>query len=176
VSSSSSSVAFSSVSSSSSSVTVSSSSSVPVGQQCNWYGTLYPLCATTQDGWGWEGNRSCISASTCSSQPSPFGIVGGSSNSSTPASSSSAPVASSSSSVTVSSSSSSSVASGSGSCEYVVTNQWGDGFTGAIRITNNGSSPISGWNVSWSYSDGSRITNSWNANLSGSNPYSASNL
>lgn len=172
VSSSSSSVA---VSSSSSSVTVSSSSSVAAGQQCNWYGTLYPLCATTQDGWGWEDNRSCISASTCSSQPSPFGIVGGSSNSSAPASSSSAPIASSSSS-TVVSSSSSSTASGSGSCEYVVTNQWGDGFTGAIRITNNGSSPISGWNVSWSYSDGTRITSSWNANVSGSNPYSATNL
>jgi cellulase/cellobiase CelA1 len=58
----------------------------------------------------------------------------------------------------------------------VVTNQWNNGFTGAIRITNNGTSPMNGWNISWSYSDGSRITNSWNANVSGNNPYTASNL
>ena len=157
----------------------SSSSSTPNGQQCNWYGTLYPLCVTTQSGWGWEQNRSCISRSTCSSQPSPYGIVGGStSSSSSPVSSSSSsvPASSSSSSLVASSSSSSSTPNGSGSCEYVVTNQWNNGFTGVIRITNNGSSPINGWSVSWSYNDGSRITNSWNANLSGSNPYSASNL
>lgn len=71
-----------------------SSSSTPTtgGQQCNWYGTLYPLCTSTQSGWGWEQNRSCISASTCSSQPAPYGIVGGSSASSTPVSSSSSSV------------------------------------------------------------------------------------
>jgi len=44
---------------------------------CNWYGTLYPLCVTTTSGWGWENNKSCISRSTCSSQPAPYGIVGG---------------------------------------------------------------------------------------------------
>ncbi len=190
VSSSSSSISSSVVASSSSSLaSSSSSSSMPTGQQCNWYGTLYPLCVTTQSGWGWEQNRSCISRSTCSSQPAPWGIVGGGTSSSSPASSSpssssspasssssSAPASSSSSSLVASSSSSSSAPNGSGSCEYVVTNQWNNGFTGAIRITNNGSSPINGWSVSWNYNDGSRITNSWNANLSGSNPYSASNL
>ena len=55
---------------------------------CNWYGTQYPLCANTASGWGWEDNKSCISRSTCSGQPSPYGIVGGS-----VASSSSAPSA-----------------------------------------------------------------------------------
>jgi endoglucanase len=60
-------------------------------------------------------------------------------------------------------------------CEYVVTNSWGSGFTAAVRITNTGSSPINGWNVSWQYNS-NRITNLWNANLSGGNPYSASNL
>ena len=55
--------------------TVSSSSSANNGgQQCNWYGTLYPLCVTTQSGWGWENNRSCISRSTC------MNVVGGSSS------------------------------------------------------------------------------------------------
>jgi GH35 family endo-1,4-beta-xylanase len=102
-----SSVAPSSVRSSSSIAVVSSSarsssvSSAVSGQQCNWYGTIYPLCVTTQNGWGYENNRSCISRTTCAAQPSPWGIVGGSS---------SQPVSSSRSSVIASSVSSSSMA------------------------------------------------------------------
>lgn len=177
--------------SSSSSIAPSSSSSVAssvsTAQQCNWYGTLYPLCAVTSSGWGYENNRSCISASTCSAQPAPFGIVGGG-TSSTPASSrpaSSTPASSTPSSTAPSSvasstppaSSSSSVASvGGGNCQYLVSNEWNNGFTATLRITNTSSSPINGWTVNWSYSDGSRITNSWNAVFSGNNPYSASNL
>ena len=77
----------SSLSSSKMSSAVSSSSSprssvASVGYQCNWYGTLYPLCATTQSGWGYENNRSCISTTTCSAQPAPFGVVGSASSSS----------------------------------------------------------------------------------------------
>ncbi len=168
----------SSVSSSASSVSssapssASSSSSATVGTQCNWYGTLYPLCTTTQSGWGWEENRSCLASSTCSSQPAPYGIVGGSTSSISNSSSTAQSSAPSSSPA----SSSSSAASGSGNCTYVVTNQWHGGFTGAIRITNNGTGAINGWNVSWSYSDGSRVTSSWNASVTGSNPYNASNV
>ena len=266
-----------------------SSSSAVSGEQCNWYGTLYPLCVNTQNGWGWESGKSCISRTTCATQPPPFGIVGVASSSvatsssrantapvavisggarlnpcctielsaatstdvdgdalsytwqvtncgsffstscngplseykdsaitirpssnnfnyqvvltvndgrggvhsvsqkyayivdtsSVPNSSSSRPVISSSSSVpssmsaTSRSSSSVSVAS---NCQYVVSNEWSNGFTAAIRIRNNGTSTINGWNISWSYSDGTRITNSWNATLSGTNPYSATNL
>jgi endoglucanase len=58
----------------------------------------------------------------------------------------------------------------------VVSNEWNTGLTGVIRITNNGTSAINGWNLSWSYSDGTKLTNSWNANVSGSNPYSATDL
>jgi endo-1,4-beta-xylanase len=73
----------SSVMSSSSSVKSSSSiSSIASGQQCNWYGTLYPLCSTTTSGWGYENNKSCIAASTCSAQPAPYGIVGAASSAS----------------------------------------------------------------------------------------------
>lgn len=61
------------------------------------------------------------------------------------------------------------------SCKYVVTNNWGSGATANIEITNTGSSAINGWNVSWTYVN-NRIVNLWNANLSGSNPYSATNL
>src|SRR5690606_23362758 len=123
---------------------------------------------------GWEQNRSCIAASTCSSQPAPYGIVNGGGASSvassiTPASSS-VPASSVASSRAASSSS---AGNAGGNCAYVVSNEWSNGFTGAIRITNNGSSAINGWNVSWNYTDGSRVTNSWNATVTGSNPYSA---
>jgi hypothetical protein len=39
---------------------------------CNWYGTNVPLCCNTSSGWGWSDggcNRTCISQSTCDSQP-----------------------------------------------------------------------------------------------------------
>lgn len=65
---------------------------------------------------------------------------------------------------------------GSVLCEHVVTSSWSGGFQGAIRITNNGTSTINGWHVNWSYTDGTQILTSWNANLSGSGNYSASNL
>lgn len=112
--------AISSVASSASSVKSSSSvssslassvaSSTVSRQQCNWYGTLYPLCTTTASGWGYENNKSCIAASTCSAQPAPYGIVGATSSASSVAATSSSSVKSSSSSI-LSSIASSSVAS-----------------------------------------------------------------
>ena len=114
--------------SSSSRPSSSAPSSVASGGQCNWYGSLYPLCATTQSGWGYENNQSCISYSTCDGQPDPFGPVGGGS-SSAPASSSvpsSIPSSSSSSvrsSSSVPSSSSSSSVSPSGEGVFRVNTQ-----------------------------------------------------
>jgi endoglucanase/cellulose 1,4-beta-cellobiosidase len=89
-----------------------------------------------------------------------------------------APSSSSRSSVAPASSSraSSSVSAGGGKCTQVVSNQWNNGFTGAIRICNTGTSAINGWNLSWNYSDGTRVTNSWNANVTGANPYTATPL
>ncbi len=75
-----------------------------------------------------------------------------------------------------SSSSSSSSQATTASCSYVVNSQWNNGFTAAIRIKNTGAQAINGWDVNWQYSDGSKITNLWNATLSGSNPYNAKNL
>lgn len=187
-SSSSSSIAVSS--SSSSAVSSSSVSSSVGGQQCNWYGTLYPLCVTTQAGWGWEDNHSCIAVTTCSAQPEPYGVTDGGASSSVVSSAASSSEASSSeassseassvssqsnSSSSLASSSASSVAGTAGACEYLISNEWGNGFTGAIRITNNGTTALNGWAVSWSYSDATQVTQSWNANVTGSNPYSASN-
>ncbi len=85
-----------------------SSSSAPIvsGEQCNWYGSLQPLCANTQSGWGYENGKSCVSRTTCAAQPAPYGVVGATSSapvisssrpssSSTPATSSSRPSSSS---------------------------------------------------------------------------------
>lgn len=192
---SSSSVASSSVNSTSSSVksssssVASSSSSAASGEQCNWYGTLYPLCTTTTSGWGYENNKSCIARATCSAQPAPYGIVGGATSSASSsvvvssssknsssvvssASSSKSSVASSS----PSSSSSSSVAATGLSCVYVVTNTWSGGYQGAIRVTNNGTNTTNGWTATWQYAGANRLTSSWNATVTGANPYSATSL
>ena len=53
---------------------------------------------------------------------------------------------------------------------------WNNGFTGAIRICNTGTNAINGWNISWNYGDATRVSNSWNANVTGSNPYTATPL
>src|SRR5690606_2621897 len=60
-------------------------------------------------------------------------------------------------------------------CLHTVSNEWSTGYTGAIRITNNGTSAINGWDINWQYST-NRVTSSWNANVTGNNPYSASDL
>lgn len=116
----------------------------------------------------------CTGSSSSSIRPS-------SSSSSTVITSSSIPsIASSSSlppsSVASSSRSSSSVAVAGASCSYHIQSQWGNGFTAAIRVKNISNRVINGWDVNWQYTDGSRLTNSWNASVSGSNPYTAKNL
>jgi endo-1,4-beta-xylanase len=60
-------------------------------------------------------------------------------------------------------------------CTYTLNNEWNTGYVATITITNSGSSAINGWSVGWQYTN-NRITNSWNATLSGSNPYSAASL
>lgn len=60
-------------------------------------------------------------------------------------------------------------------CQYKITNNWGGGATASVEITNTGSAAINGWSVGWNYVN-NRITSSWNATLTGSNPYSATNL
>ncbi len=175
----------SSSSRSSSSSIASSSSSIASGEQCNWYGTIYPLCKNTASGWGYENNKSCIARSTCTTQPAPYGVVGGTTSSSvassaisssSKSSSSVASSVSSSRSSVASSSSSSSIASTSLSCVYVITNSWGGGYQGAIRVTNKGTSTINGWTASWQYAGANRLTSSWNATITGANPYSAASL
>lgn len=75
-----------------------------------------------------------------------------------------------------SSSRSSSSAPAINTCSYLIQGQWNNGFTAVIRIKNNRTQAINGWNVNWQYADGSRVTNFWSASLTGSNPYAAKNL
>ncbi|WP_052074501.1 cellulase family glycosylhydrolase [Shewanella mangrovi] len=65
-------------------------------------------------------------------------------------------------------------AAAAANCEHVITNSWSGGFQGAIRITNNSDNQLNGWQVHWTYSDGTVITQSWGANLSGA--YTASDV
>ncbi|UTF60131.1 lytic polysaccharide monooxygenase [Gilvimarinus sp. DA14] len=141
----------------------SSSSSTPTGSYCNWYGTATPLCENTQSGWGYENGASCVSVTTCESQPEPYGVVEGGASSSSSSSSSSS----------VSSSSSSSVPA-SANCAHTVSNSWGNGFIGEVTITNDSDTDINGWNVQWEYDENVAITNSWSADITGNNPYQAS--
>lgn len=41
------------------------SSASAAAQQCNWYGSLHPICTNTTNGWGWENQQSCIARDTC---------------------------------------------------------------------------------------------------------------
>lgn len=146
---------------------------------------LYTVKLTVSDGKGGTATASttlnhfysdyCVSSASNSSSS----VIRSSSSSIRP-SSSSVPSVVSSSSVRPSSVSSSPRSSSSAialdNCSYVIQSQWNTGFTAVVRIKNNRTQPINGWNVNWQYGDGSRITNLWNASLTGSNPYSAKNL
>ncbi len=47
---------------------------------------------------------------------------------------------------------------------YVVSSDWGNGFTAAITLTNSGSTAINGWRLTWTWPDNQTISGSaWNA-------------
>lgn len=60
-------------------------------------------------------------------------------------------------------------------CSYTITNNWGAGFTGEIKVTNNTAQTVNNWSISWQETNAS-VTSAWNATLSGSNPYTATAL
>ncbi|MEP1870198.1 MAG: lytic polysaccharide monooxygenase [Paraglaciecola sp.] len=63
----------------------------------------------------------------------------------------------------------------SANCEFIIDNEWNNGYVANIRITNNGNTVIEGWEVNWTMID-STIDNIWNANLTADTPSTASNL
>lgn len=49
--------------------------------------------------------------------------------------------------------------------EYAVTGQWDAGFQGAVKITNNAAA-MSGWSLSFDFSNGQKVTQGWSATWS----------
>ncbi|MGW1744485.1 cellulose binding domain-containing protein [Streptomyces sp. NPDC002092] len=46
---------------------------------------------------------------------------------------------------------------------YKITNQWSGGFQADVQLTDTGSSAWSGWSLGWTFADGQKITQLWNA-------------
>jgi len=63
----------------------------------------------------------------------------------------------------------------SAACTYQIDNEWSNGYVASIVVKNDTGTAVNNWSVNWQYTN-NRITNSWNANLSGSNPYTATNV
>lgn len=63
----------------------------------------------------------------------------------------------------------------SASCTFQIDNEWNTGYVASINIKNDSATAVSQWSVSWQFTK-DQISNSWNANLSGTNPYQASNM
>jgi hypothetical protein len=56
-------------------------------------------------------------------------------------------------------------------CTYEPTNIWWGGNIGTVSITNQGTETLHGWQVTWTYSDGSYVAgNGWNGFVTGSAP------
>ncbi|PRY02619.1 glycoside hydrolase family 48 protein [Allonocardiopsis opalescens] len=55
--------------------------------------------------------------------------------------------------------------------EYQIANEWGTGFIANVTLTNTGDPLPNGWELTWSFDDGQRVTNGWNGvySQSGSN-------
>lgn len=46
---------------------------------------------------------------------------------------------------------------------YTVSSDWGGGFNAEVKVTNTGTSAISGWKVTWTWNGSQQIANMWNA-------------
>ncbi|MFF7144443.1 cellulose binding domain-containing protein [Streptomyces nodosus] len=46
---------------------------------------------------------------------------------------------------------------------YTVTNQWPGGFQADVQLTNTGSTAWNGWSLGWSFANGQKVDQLWNA-------------
>ncbi|MFI7411896.1 cellulose binding domain-containing protein [Streptomyces sp. NPDC049627] len=46
---------------------------------------------------------------------------------------------------------------------YKITNQWSGGFQADVQLANTGTGAWSGWSLGWTFADGQKITQAWNA-------------
>jgi hypothetical protein len=49
---------------------------------------------------------------------------------------------------------------------FSVTDQWNDGFTAGVAITNKGSETLSPWTLAWTFTAGQRVTHGWDGKYS----------
>lgn len=63
----------------------------------------------------------------------------------------------------------------SAACTYSIDNEWSSGYVASITVKNDTNAAVNNWSVNWQYNT-NRMTNGWNANFSGSNPYTATNM
>ncbi|MHB9757818.1 cellulose binding domain-containing protein [Streptomyces sp. BYX5S] len=56
----------------------------------------------------------------------------------------------------------------SGACAvtYKVTGEWPGGFQADVTLKNTGTSAWNGWSLGWSFADGQKVTQAWNATVS----------
>ncbi|MET7479599.1 cellulose binding domain-containing protein [Streptomyces sp. NPDC005648] len=52
---------------------------------------------------------------------------------------------------------------GACSVTYRITNQWAGGFQADVQLSNTGSTAWTGWSLGWSFADGQKISQLWNA-------------
>nr|WP_324257627.1 non-reducing end alpha-L-arabinofuranosidase family hydrolase [Cellvibrio fontiphilus] len=63
----------------------------------------------------------------------------------------------------------------SAACTYSVDNEWSTGYTASITVKNDTNAAVNNWSVNWQYGS-NRMAGGWNANFSGTNPYTATNM
>ncbi|MEU6508603.1 cellulase family glycosylhydrolase [Streptomyces sp. NPDC046942] len=49
------------------------------------------------------------------------------------------------------------------SASYAVSSDWGSGFNADVTVTNTGSTALTSWKVTWTWSGAQKVTNMWNA-------------
>jgi uncharacterized repeat protein (TIGR02543 family) len=45
---------------------------------------------------------------------------------------------------------------------YAIASQWTPGFNASVAIQNTGTTPVSGWTLSWTFAGGQQVTQLWN--------------
>ncbi|GAA4934983.1 glycoside hydrolase family 9 protein [Streptomyces coeruleoprunus] len=48
---------------------------------------------------------------------------------------------------------------------YTVNNVWDTGFTATVTVRNTGPTAVDGWQLTWTYAGGQRVTSAWNATV-----------
>ncbi|MGW3963563.1 cellulose-binding domain-containing protein [Amycolatopsis sp. NPDC005003] len=52
------------------------------------------------------------------------------------------------------------------SVRYAVTDQWPNGFTANVYVTNTGNQTLNPWTATWNFTAGQQVTHSWNGDFS----------